>query len=72
MIEEIMDYCGVLPNETLMVGDTKYDLNMAHNAHAHSLAISHGAHDVDTLLACRPQAIVSNLFQVEQWLNKQD
>jgi len=71
MIEELMDYCGVLPQETLMIGDTEYDLNMAHNAGAHSLAISHGAHSVDTLQACQPQAIVENLLQVEKWLNKQ-
>jgi len=68
MIEELMDYLGVTPKETLMIGDTEYDLQMAHNAGADSLGISHGAHGVDTLQACKPLAIVDDLFQVEQWL----
>jgi len=68
MIEELMNYLGVTPKETLMIGDTEYDLQMAHNAGADSLGISHGAHGVDTLQACKPQAIVDDLFQVEQWL----
>ncbi len=69
MIEELMDFCGVTAKETLMIGDTEYDLQMAHNAGADSLAISHGAHGVKTLQACQPRDIVDNLHQVEQWLN---
>jgi phosphoglycolate phosphatase len=42
---------------------------MAHNAGADSLAISNGAHSVDTLAASKPLAIVDDLYQVEQWLN---
>jgi len=68
MIEELMDYLGISPKNTLMIGDTEYDLQMAHNAGADSLAISHGAHGVETLQACKPRAIVENLHQVEQWL----
>jgi phosphoglycolate phosphatase len=69
MLEEIINYCGVSPKQTLMIGDTEYDLQMAHNAGADSLAISHGAHSVDTLAASKPLAIVDDLYQVEQWLN---
>lgn len=68
MLEELMDYLGVLPKQTLMIGDTEYDLQMAHNAGADSLAVSHGAHGFDTLQACEPLAIVNDLFQVEHWL----
>jgi len=69
MIEELMNFCGVTPKETLMIGDTEYDLEMAHNAGADSLALTHGAHGIKTLRACQPRAIVDNLHQVEQWLN---
>lgn len=68
MIEQLTDYLGVAPENTLMIGDTSHDLQMAHNAGAHSLGISHGAHDVDSLKACQPQAIVNDLYQVQQWL----
>jgi len=69
MIEELMDFVGVLPKETLMIGDTEYDLNMAHNAGADSIAITHGAHNMETLAACKPRYIAKNLFEVEDWLN---
>ncbi len=69
MIEELINYFGVTAKETLMIGDTEYDLQMAHNAGTDSLAISHGAHDITTLRACQPQAIVDNLQQVEHFLN---
>jgi len=68
MIEELMDYFGVTARETLMVGDTEYDLQMAHNAGADSLAVSHGAHGIKTLQACQPLDIVDDLHQVEHWL----
>lgn len=69
MIEELIDFCGVLPKETLMIGDTEYDLHMAHNAGADSLGVSHGAHSAEVLLACQPKEVVKDLYQVEQWLN---
>jgi len=69
MLEELITYFGVDANKTLMIGDTEYDLQMAHNAGADSLGISHGAHGVTTLQACQPKAIVADLYQAEQWLS---
>lgn len=68
MLEELITYFGVDANKTLMIGDTEYDLQMAHNAGADSLGISHGAHGVATLQACSPKGIVADLHQAEQWL----
>lgn len=68
MLEELITYFGVDADKTLMIGDTEYDLQMAHNAGAHSLGISHGAHGVETLQACNPKGIVADLHQAEQWL----
>jgi len=68
MIEQLMDYLGVMPDKTLMIGDTSHDLHMAHNAGAHSLGISHGAHTSEALAACHPKAIVNDLHQLETWL----
>ncbi|MBL1319917.1 MAG: HAD-IA family hydrolase [Methylophaga sp.] len=70
MLEELIDYCGVAPKATLMIGDTEYDLQMAHNAGADSLGISHGAHSTKLLKACQPLDIVDDLFQAQQWLNE--
>ena len=69
MLEELMGYLGVEPKATLMIGDTEYDLQMAHNAGADSLGLSHGAHGIDTLRACQPREIVDNLHQVQTFIN---
>ena len=69
MVDQLMDYLGATPDKTLMIGDTSHDLNMAHNAGAHSLAVTHGAHDLVALQACKPRYIAENLHQVQQWLS---
>ena len=68
MLEELMDLCAVEPHETLMVGDTEYDLQMAQHAGAHSLAVSYGVHDKDRLLACNPLDCVDSMMELADWL----
>lgn len=68
MVMELMDFVGVKGNDTIMVGDTEFDLLMASNAGADGLGITHGAHAETTLLACEPKAIVHDLHQVQTWL----
>lgn len=68
MLLEIMDYVGVEQNETLMIGDTEYDLNMAHNAGAPCLAVSYGVHDKSRLLACNPLECVDSINELQNWL----
>ena len=69
MLEEIMDFCGVRADSTVMIGDTEFDLLMAHNAKAHSVAVTHGAHALDRLQACQPHHIVDDLFALDDWLH---
>ncbi len=71
MILELMDFVGLNGNDTIMIGDTEFDLLMAKNAGADSLGITHGAHDENKLIACEPKAIVHDLHQVQHWLNNQ-
>ena len=52
MMEEIMDFVGVTPNQTLMVGDSEYDMLMAQNAGVDALAVSYGVHEKERLLSC--------------------
>ncbi len=68
MLEELMDFVGVLPKHTLMIGDTEFDLQMANNAGTDSLGISHGAHGIEILSACEPLDIVDDLYGVQTWL----
>lgn len=71
MILELMDFVGLHGSDTIMIGDTEFDLLMAKNAGADSLGITHGAHDENKLVACEPKAIVHDLHQVQHWLNNQ-
>jgi len=69
MLLEIMDWLGRDPVETLMIGDTEFDLQMAHNAGARALGVSYGVHDKARLLACEPLACLDSLEEVAEWLN---
>lgn len=68
MLEEIMGFLGASPDTTLVVGDTEYDLQMAHNARASSLAVSYGVHEKERLLACQPLDCVDNMQELHGWL----
>lgn len=68
MLLELISFCGVTADKTLMIGDTEFDLLMAHNARASSVGVSQGAHSIDQLEACSPMAVVSDLFVLEHWL----
>ena len=70
MLHEIMDELGAEPAQTLVVGDTEYDLQMASNAGAHSLAVSYGAHDKARLLSCAPVACLDNVQDLHAWFVK--
>lgn len=70
MIMELMDYVGVNGRDAIMIGDTEFDLLMARSAGAHSLGITHGAHDENKLKACGPKAILHDLYQVQNWLRR--
>ena len=48
-----MDRVGVGAGETLMIGDTTHDLELARNAGAAALAVAYGAHRADELAAVR-------------------
>ena len=69
MLEELISFCGVEADATMMIGDTEFDLLMAHNAKAKSVAVTHGAHALERLQACEPLHIVDDLFALDDWLH---
>ena len=56
-----MTELGVPPERVVMVGDTEYDIQMAHNAGTRSIAVSYGVHEKKRLQACRPHWCVDSL-----------
>jgi phosphoglycolate phosphatase len=68
MLFELMDELGVDAGNTLMVGDTEFDLLMAKNAGVRALAVTYGAHPAERLSAHEPSAIAHSLEDVARLL----
>jgi len=68
MLLDLMDTLGAEPAETLMVGDTEYDMQMAANAGTAALGVNYGAHDRSRLLAHGPLACIDAIADIKQWL----
>ncbi|WP_373740706.1 HAD-IA family hydrolase [Neisseria sp.] len=68
MVFKLCDELGLRPSESLIVGDTTYDLEMAANAGAPAVGITTGAHSADTLRQCRPLAVINSLNELPELL----
>ena len=68
MLLELMDETGCVAQRTLMVGDTEYDLEMAHRAGASALAAAYGVHPLERLLRHRPLGHVRSVSEVPGWI----
>jgi phosphoglycolate phosphatase len=68
MLVHLMDRAGVAPNETLMIGDTTHDLELARNAGAQALAVAYGAHAAEGLERLDPLATVHSIAELHAWL----
>ena len=68
MLLDLMRDLGATPTQTLMIGDTTHDLQMAINAGVESVAVSYGAHPRDQLVALQPLACMDRPQDLWQWL----
>jgi phosphoglycolate phosphatase len=68
MLDELMDLLVALPERTLMIGDSTYDLQMAKNAGVQSLAVTFGAHSSEMLLKYDPIGIFNTFNDLKEWL----
>jgi phosphoglycolate phosphatase len=50
MIEQAMDEVGAKPRETVMIGDTSYDMLMARAAGVRGIGVAWGYHEAAELL----------------------
>ncbi|MHB1677006.1 MAG: HAD-IA family hydrolase [Sulfuriferula sp.] len=69
MILELMTYCGVSPQRTLMIGDTSHDLLMAQNAGVAGVGVGYGAHSKDSLQSFSPLYVADDFADLAKWLN---
>jgi phosphoglycolate phosphatase len=68
MLLQIMDELGAAGEETVMVGDTEWDMQMARNAGAERVAVSYGAHAVERLLRHQPLTCLDSIGEISDWL----
>jgi phosphoglycolate phosphatase len=68
MLDEIMEFCVVRPERTLMIGDSSYDLQMAENAGAQAAAVTFGAQKREKLLGYNSIEIFDAFNDLSTWL----
>ncbi len=69
MLIELMDELSVSPEQTAMVGDTSYDMEMALRAGVDGIAVSYGVHEIDRLGEHQPKFIAETVSDLSSWLN---
>jgi phosphoglycolate phosphatase len=72
MLDELMDDFVVLPERTLMIGDTSYDLQMAKNAGVSSVGVTFGAQTQAQLVQYHPLQIFNQFSELKNWLLEDD
>ena len=70
MLLELMSMVGADPRETLMIGDTTHDLELARNAGVAALAVAYGAHELEGLARERPLATLHSIAELRAWLKE--
>jgi phosphoglycolate phosphatase len=68
MLEALMDELGVSADRTLMIGDTEFDMELAHNAKVAAVAVGYGAHAAERLIAHGPLACAMSIDELREWL----
>ena len=68
MLHELLDQFELAPDEALMVGDTEFDLDMAHRARVPSIGVSYGAHSKDRLLQYNSVAIIDEFIHLKNYI----
>ncbi|MGL4667876.1 MAG: HAD-IA family hydrolase [Saezia sp.] len=74
MLHELVQVLDTPIERSLMIGDTSHDIQMAVNAGMPSLAVTHGAHTVETLSGFTARqgllGIVHSIQEMQDWLQQ--
>ena len=64
MIAQAMQAAGVGPARTTMIGDTTFDIDMAHNAGVRSIGVAWGYHPVEALARSGAHRIIDSFDEL--------
>jgi pyrophosphatase PpaX len=63
--------CSTIPEETIMVGDTSFDIETGRNAHAlATIAVRHGFGTTESLEKAKPDFMTKDVFEVNAILSR--
>lgn len=68
MLQELIEEFHMVPEATLMIGDTTHDLSMAKNAGVPAIAVTYGAHPREVLETELPVYCADNVDELRAWL----
>jgi len=68
MLLDLMEALDVLPEETIMVGDTEYDMEMATNAGVAKIAVRSGVHSGERLDRHAPLVCLDRVADMPGWM----
>lgn len=68
MLMDIMDELDVKPEQTVMIGDSEYDLQMAHSAGVRPVAATYGSQAREHLLKYSPIVCLDEITELVGWL----
>jgi phosphoglycolate phosphatase len=69
MLLDLMDQLGVTPAQTVMVGDTEYDMEMATNAGVAKIAVTTGVHSEQRLCRHGPLVCLRRISDMPAWMS---
>lgn len=70
MVHQALAETGGVPERTVVIGDTGFDMAMARAAGAAALGVAWGYHDADRLLEAGAQGIVSSHEDLVPWIER--
>jgi phosphoglycolate phosphatase len=68
MLQQLLDQFNVSADQSIMVGDTEYDMEMAMRKRMPRLAVSYGAHESERLLKYQPVACIDHFSEIINYL----
>ncbi|WP_029148774.1 HAD family hydrolase [Methylophilus sp. 5] len=68
MLDELMDELVVMPERTLMIGDSQYDMQMGKNAGVITAAVAYGSQTASHLQQYSPDYLFHDVATLSAWL----
>lgn len=70
MLIEILNETNTIVSEAIMVGDTTYDMQMAHSIGMHRVAVTYGMHSIEQMSPYKPFAFIDRMSNIIDCINK--